>query len=223
MPSARRCRSGRAAGSGVDHGRRHHGRHARTRRHRADTADGIRHDLQYSWPRRHITVRTGAFGPPRSRRSCVPRSTRSTRASRCAVTTAEQMVTDRMARHRLVMLALVVFGAVALVLCISGLYAVIVLNSQQRRREYAIRVALGAGRGGVRWMVVRQALVLAAPARPSDCSPPARHAAHSGTAAGRAAARCHDVSRRRRRSSRWPRSRPGIRRAAPSVSIRSKR
>ena len=49
-----------------------------------------------------------------------------------------------MARHRLVMLALVVFGGVALVLCISGLYAVIVLNSQQRRREYAIRVALGA-------------------------------------------------------------------------------
>jgi ABC-type antimicrobial peptide transport system permease subunit len=47
------------------------------------------------------------------------------------------------------------------VLCISGLYAVIVLNSQQRRREYAIRVALGASRGGVRWMVVRQALVMA--------------------------------------------------------------
>ncbi len=59
------------------------------------------------------------------------------------------------------MLALVVFGGLALVLCISGLYAVIVLNSQQRRREYAIRVALGASRGGVRWMVVRQALVLA--------------------------------------------------------------
>jgi ABC-type lipoprotein release transport system permease subunit len=41
------------------------------------------------------------------------------------------------------------------------LYAVIVLNSQQRRREYAIRVALGASRGCVRWMVVRQALMLA--------------------------------------------------------------
>ena len=59
------------------------------------------------------------------------------------------------------MLALGVFGGVAMVLCISGLYAVIVLNSQQRRREYAIRVALGAGRGGVRWMVMRQALGLA--------------------------------------------------------------
>jgi ABC-type antimicrobial peptide transport system permease subunit len=77
------------------------------------------------------------------------------------ITTAEQNLTNAMARHRLVMLALSVFGGVALVLCISGLYAVIVLNSQQRRREYAIRVALGAQRGGVRWMVVRQALFLA--------------------------------------------------------------
>ncbi len=77
------------------------------------------------------------------------------------MTSAEQALADGMARHRLVMFALIVFGGVALVLCISGLYAVIVLNSQQRRREYAIRVALGASRGGVRWMVVRQALVMA--------------------------------------------------------------
>jgi ABC-type antimicrobial peptide transport system permease subunit len=66
-----------------------------------------------------------------------------------------------MGRYRLVMFALALFGGVALVLCISGLYAVVALNSRQRRREYAIRVALGARRGGVRWMVVRQALVLA--------------------------------------------------------------
>ncbi|HEX7281800.1 MAG TPA: FtsX-like permease family protein, partial [Vicinamibacterales bacterium] len=79
-----------------------------------------------------------------------------------AIASAEQTVSDGMARHRLVMLALVVFGSVSLLLCVSGLYAVIVLNSQQRRREYAIRVALGATRGGVRWMVVRQALKLGA-------------------------------------------------------------
>jgi ABC-type antimicrobial peptide transport system permease subunit len=78
-----------------------------------------------------------------------------------AIVPAEQALLDGMARHRLVMLALAVFGGLALVLCVSGLYAVIVLNSQQRRREFAIRVALGARRGGVRWMVVRQALLLA--------------------------------------------------------------
>jgi putative ABC transport system permease protein len=118
---------------------------------------------QYSWPRRHIAVRTGAF-----RSATLAADLRAAvhavdpGIAVAAVTTAEQALTDGMARHRLVMIALIVFGAVALVLCVSGLYAVIVLNSQQRRREYAIRVALGASRDGVRWMVVRQALVLAA-------------------------------------------------------------
>jgi ABC-type antimicrobial peptide transport system permease subunit len=77
-----------------------------------------------------------------------------------AITLAEQNLSDAMARHRLVMIALGVFGGIALLLCISGLYAVIVLNSQQRRREYAIRIALGARMGSVRWMVVRQAVLL---------------------------------------------------------------
>ncbi len=117
---------------------------------------------QYSWPRRHIGVRSDATRPislAADLRSAVHGVDPAVAVA--AVTTVEQALTDGMARHRLVMIALIVFGAVALVLCISGLYAVIVLNSQQRRREYAIRVALGASRGGVRWMVVRQALLLA--------------------------------------------------------------
>jgi putative ABC transport system permease protein len=118
---------------------------------------------QYSWPRRHIAVRTDAVrgaSLAMELRAAVHAVDPGIAVAR--VTTAEQALTEGMARHRLVMIALVVFGSVALVLCISGLYAVIVLNSQQRRREYAIRVALGASRGGVRWMVVRQALILAA-------------------------------------------------------------
>lgn len=118
--------------------------------------------LQYSWPRRHLAVRTDAVPP-------VTLATELKSAIQAVdptialgvMTTAERTLANSTARHRLVMFALTVFGGVALVLCVSGLYAVIVLNSQQRRREYAIRVALGARRGGVRWMVVRQALVLA--------------------------------------------------------------
>ena len=67
----------------------------------------------------------------------------------------------RTARHQLAMGALTFFGAVALVLCGFGLYAVVAMTSQLRRREYAIRMALGAPRTGVRWMVLRQALTLA--------------------------------------------------------------
>ena len=41
------------------------------------------------------------------------------------------------------------------------LYAVVALTSQMRRREYAIRVALGARRAGVRRLVLGQGLRLA--------------------------------------------------------------
>jgi putative ABC transport system permease protein len=125
------------------------------------TAFGTTH--QYSWPRRHIAVRTAAVLPATlatDLRSAIHAIDPAIAVG--TITPVERALSDSMARHRLVTLALAVFGGVAMVLCISGLYAVIVLNSQQRRREYAIRVALGASRGGVRWMVVRQALVLAA-------------------------------------------------------------
>lgn len=117
--------------------------------------------LQYSWPRRHIGVRTAGVRPltlAADLRSAVHAIDPAIAVG--TITPVEQALSDGMARHRLVMLSLVVFGSVALLLCISGLYAVIALNSQQRRREYAIRMALGARRGGVRWMVVRQALAL---------------------------------------------------------------
>jgi len=117
---------------------------------------------QYSWPRRHFTVRTD-----KARSMMLATELRAAiRAADSgipivAVTPVEQMITDRTARHTLVMLALVLFGSVALLLCLAGLYAVVALSSRLRRREYAIRMALGAARGRVRWLVVRQALVVA--------------------------------------------------------------
>ena len=117
---------------------------------------------QYSWPRRHLAVRSAGEMPATlamDLKSAIHAVDPAVAIG--VITSADHTLADSMARYRLVMLALTVFGGVAVVLCISGLYAVIVLNSQQRRREYAIRVALGARRGGVRWMVLRQALVLA--------------------------------------------------------------
>lgn len=124
------------------------------------TAFGL--TLQYSWPRRHIAVRThgAAMATLATELKAAIHAIDPTVAIG-VITSAERTLSNSMARSRLVMFALAVFGVVALVLCISGLYAVIALNSQRRRREYAIRLALGARRRGVRWLVVRQALVLA--------------------------------------------------------------
>ena len=118
--------------------------------------------LQYSWPRRHLAVRTAGAMPvtlAAELRAAIQAVDPAVAIG--TITSAEQTLTNSMARHRLVMFALAVFGSVAVILCISGLYAVIALDAQRRRREYAIRVALGARQGVVRWMVTRQALVLA--------------------------------------------------------------
>jgi predicted permease len=118
--------------------------------------------LQFSWPRRHFTVRTaGAAANLGAELRAAVRAI-DPAVPMGPIQTVDDMVGLQTARHRLVMFALGFFGVVAAALCACGLYGVVALSSQMRRREYAIRMALGAARQGVRWMVVRQAVVLAA-------------------------------------------------------------
>jgi len=74
-------------------------------------------------------------------------------------TLAEEM-DAALVQQRLIALLSSLFGALALLLACVGLYGLLSFGLVQRRTEMGIRMALGAQRGDVVWMVVREALLL---------------------------------------------------------------
>lgn len=71
--------------------------------------------------------------------------------------TMDQIVEDSYGNQQLIARLLMVFGGAALLLCLSGLYGLLAQLVTQRTREIGVRMALGAGRGEVVWLVMRQA------------------------------------------------------------------
>lgn len=65
-------------------------------------------------------------------------------------------------QQRLVAALFGIYAAIALVLALVGLYSVVEYISLQRRSEFGIRIALGAGRGHILWLVLRGNLLLIA-------------------------------------------------------------
>ena len=74
------------------------------------------------------------------------------------VFTMDRVVVRSLWQPRLFSWTFAVFGAVALVLAVVGVYGVVSYSVAQRTREIGIRVALGAGRGQIRAMVLWQGM-----------------------------------------------------------------
>jgi predicted permease len=72
------------------------------------------------------------------------------------VRTLAELRQNRLTTPRLGAMMLAVFAALALLITLAGLGAVIATSVSQRTREFGLRMALGASRGSVLTMVVRQ-------------------------------------------------------------------
>jgi putative ABC transport system permease protein len=77
------------------------------------------------------------------------------------IETMEQVFSDSVAQPRLQLVLLLVFGGIAALLAIVGIYGVVAYSVAQRTREIGIRVALGAHQIDVGRMVLREGAVLA--------------------------------------------------------------
>jgi predicted permease len=74
--------------------------------------------------------------------------------------TIREQVDDSIFRERMLATLSGFFGALALLLAAVGLYGVVAYGTARRAGEIGIRLALGAERGQVLWMVLRDALAL---------------------------------------------------------------
>ena len=78
-----------------------------------------------------------------------------------SVTTLARLVDDTMQQDRFAMLFVTLFAAAGLVTAVTGVYALLAYTVAQRRREIAVRMAIGASSSSVAWSIVMESLILA--------------------------------------------------------------
>jgi predicted permease len=74
----------------------------------------------------------------------------------------QQVVDDALGNQTLAARLLDIFGLAALLIAVAGIYGLLAYSVSQRTRELGIRLALGAQRNNILWLVLRHALILLA-------------------------------------------------------------
>ncbi|HET9702987.1 MAG TPA: ABC transporter permease [Vicinamibacterales bacterium] len=77
-----------------------------------------------------------------------------------SVTTMERLLDDTLQQDRFAMLFVALFAAAGLVTAVTGVYALLAYTVAQRRREIAVRMAIGASSSSVARLVVMESLML---------------------------------------------------------------
>ncbi|HKF52129.1 MAG TPA: ABC transporter permease [Candidatus Acidoferrales bacterium] len=114
-----------------------------------------------SWPTRAtFVVRT--FGDPASVSSSIRAVVKDVAANLPPVTTItmDQQLADSLATDRMITELSGAFGALAIILVCIGLYGIMAYAVAGRTNEIGIRVALGAQRKNVLWLVLKESLLL---------------------------------------------------------------
>jgi len=129
-----------------------------------DTSDGMRYYpfAQGQDIRADFVVRTA--GDPSAAEALVQRAVAQADAAQ-AIGTMEPMetlVSDSLAGRRLIVWLLAVFGGLALLLAMVGIYGLISYVTAQRTNEVGVRMALGAQRSDVLRLILGGALALVA-------------------------------------------------------------
>jgi predicted permease len=77
-----------------------------------------------------------------------------------AVETMDQRLSDSLVTDRIIAELSGAFGALAVILVCIGLYGIMAYTTSGRTNEIGIRIALGAQRSGILWLIVRESLLL---------------------------------------------------------------
>ena len=107
---------------------------------------------------RGIGVAVRTEGSPLAEASSIRRAMQETNSQQTIyqMTTMDRIISDSLASQRFSMILLGIFGGLALVMSCVGIYGVISYLANQRTHEIGIRMALGARKGDVLRLVLRE-------------------------------------------------------------------